>query len=87
MKATIDLPEDLYRRVKAKSALQGRAVREVTAELYQKWLDDGTAAQPAASGKWLKSLMRRSIPADLPGQTAREILEEGRNRLELRRRP
>jgi hypothetical protein len=29
MKATIEVPDDLYRRVKAKSALEGRAVREV----------------------------------------------------------
>lgn len=33
MKATIDLPEDLYRQVKAKSALEGRSIRGVTAEL------------------------------------------------------
>ena len=39
MKATIDVPDDLYRKVKAKTALQGRAVREVTIELYQRWLE------------------------------------------------
>ena len=35
MKVTIDVPDELYRRVKAKAALQGRTIREVTAELYQ----------------------------------------------------
>lgn len=33
MKATIEVPDALYRRVKAKTALQGRAIREVTIEL------------------------------------------------------
>ena len=35
MKATIEIPDELYRQVKAKSALEGRAIREVTIELYQ----------------------------------------------------
>lgn len=35
MKATIEIPDDLYRQVKAKSALEGRAVREVTEELLR----------------------------------------------------
>jgi hypothetical protein len=30
MKATIDIPDALYRRVKARAPLDGRAVREVT---------------------------------------------------------
>lgn len=38
MKATIEIPDDLYRQVKAKSALEGRAVREVTEELYRRYV-------------------------------------------------
>lgn len=34
MKATIEVPNDLYRRLKAKSALEGRAIREVALELF-----------------------------------------------------
>jgi len=49
MKTTIDMPDDLYRRVKAKSALEGRTVREVTADLYRVWLQ-GTAEVPAGDG-------------------------------------
>ncbi len=30
MKATIEIPDELYRQVKAVSALQGRTIREVT---------------------------------------------------------
>ena len=39
MKATIDIPDDLYRRVKAKSAMQAQTVREVTVTLYRHWLE------------------------------------------------
>jgi hypothetical protein len=35
MKVTIEVPEDLYRQVKAKSALEGRPVREVAEELFR----------------------------------------------------
>ncbi len=38
MKATIDIPDAMYRQVKAHAALRGRAVREVTIELYERWL-------------------------------------------------
>jgi len=45
MKATLDLPDDLYRRVKARSAMEGRPVRSVAVQLFQNWLD----APPSAS--------------------------------------
>ena len=38
MKATFDLPDDLYRSAKARSALEGRPLRSVVVELFQKWL-------------------------------------------------
>jgi len=50
MKATIDVPDELYRQVKAKSALQGKAIREVTVALYQRWLEqDLEPSKPPAS--------------------------------------
>ena len=86
MKTTIDGPDDLYRQVKAKSALEGRAVREVTIELYRRWLSDAAAA--ASGAKREESLQAWFAAADdamkyaPPGPTAREILTENRNRLE-----
>src|SRR5438445_12989153 len=53
MKATVDIPVDLYRQVKAKSALQGRRVREVTVELFRQWIgatDRGGAEASIESG-------------------------------------
>ena len=38
MKATMQIPDEMYREVKAKSALQGRSVRSVTIMLYTSWL-------------------------------------------------
>ncbi len=42
MKATVEIPDELYRQVKAKSALEGRAVREVTEELYRGYVSGPT---------------------------------------------
>ncbi|MFA5044154.1 MAG: hypothetical protein WC381_08130 [Kiritimatiellia bacterium] len=54
MKATIDIPDDLYRRVKAKSAMQGQPVREVAVTLFQGWIgeagEEPTAAPVLAMG-------------------------------------
>jgi hypothetical protein len=73
MKATIDVPDALYRRVKARAALDGRAVREVTIELYEQWLVDretpGSDADASLSGvEWLagwqeigREVQRKSI--------------------------
>ena len=86
MKTTIDIPDDLYRKVKAKSALEGRAVREVTIELYREWVEDNP--QPDSVDTKLQRLEAWFKMADdaiknaPPGPTAREILEEDRNRLE-----
>jgi hypothetical protein len=38
MKATFDLPDDLYRLAKARSAMEGRPLRSVVVELFQNWL-------------------------------------------------
>jgi len=69
MKATIDLPDDLYRRVKARSAMEGRPVRAVAVELFQNWLDAPTPLPPVptdltqaelAAAPWL-SITRRYV--------------------------
>lgn len=86
MKVTIEIPEPLYRKVKAKSALLGHSVREVTTDLYQQWLGDAHPADENASPEaWLESWLAdaeaaaRSAPA---GPSARQILDEDRHRLE-----
>lgn len=85
MKATINIPDDLYRRVKAKSALAGRAVREVTIELYQQWLAADERVPRESAQDWLQSWLGRAdeLMQEAPsGPTAREILEADRGRLD-----
>jgi len=85
MKATIEIPDDLYRKVKAKSALQGRPVRAVTVELFQRWLEEDTPIARISREEGLEAWLRlgaevsRNAP---PGPTATEILEADRSRLE-----
>jgi len=50
MKTSIDLPDDLYRRVKARSAMEGRSVREVATSLFQRWVESGQDASRGESG-------------------------------------
>ena len=84
MKATIDVPDDVYRPVKAKAALEGRAVREVTIELYRRWLREERGPERSPR-EWVEDWLqlgdelRRDAPAV---STAREILDEDRNRPE-----
>jgi hypothetical protein len=87
MKATIEIPDDLYRRVKAKSALQGRPIREVTIALYQAWLTEEQLAAAPTPEQWLEEWLRAADEylQDAPaGPSARELLNEERNRLEAR---
>ena len=86
MKATIDIPDDLYRQVKAEAALRGVTVREVTTRLYRRWLNEGerggTRETPMA---WLRSWLQSADDAmgrAPAGRSAREELEADRNRLE-----
>jgi hypothetical protein len=85
MKATIDIPDDLYRRVKANTALKGRTVRDVTIELFRNWVQEPgstTQATGESAVSWVDQILAHAVPADRPGPTVREILEEERNRLE-----
>ena len=47
MKATFEIPDELYRKVKAKSALEGRSVRTVAVELFRNWLGEPPAPNTA----------------------------------------
>ena len=85
MKATIDVPDGLYRRVKARSALEGLSVRDVTVLLFERWLDESPGLAeaiaeldgPAAADTWLKrweAIGQRVADAAQDPRTTREIL-------------
>jgi len=104
MTATIDVPDELYRKVRAKSAREGRSVHAVAVELFQRWLSEGGASDglpvhgqseengslqsPKRSAQeWLVESFRLADEAaknSTSGPSAREILEQDRNRLERR---
>lgn len=48
MKATIELPDELYRKVKARSALEGRSVRQVAEMLFRGWVEERATTLPPA---------------------------------------
>jgi hypothetical protein len=90
MKATINIPDELYRQVKARSALEGRTVREVTTELYRRWLEEEPAGpisgSPDADGgdaaaAWLagwEEMGRRIARNPKDPRSTREILLDDR---------
>ena len=85
MKTTIDIPDDLYRQVKARSALEGRAIREVTIELYRRWLTEIRRRTPEEPENWLDGWLKMADDAmsgASPGPSARELLEDDRGRLD-----
>lgn len=89
MKTTIDVPDDLYRRVKTRAASLGIPVREVTIDLYQRWLGEAEAsATPARSSQeWLDEwlIMGAALVSDGDGgPTAHNIITEDRGRLDRR---
>lgn len=49
MKATFQIPDDLYREVKAETAKDGRTVREVTISLFEQWLRQKKQPAPHAT--------------------------------------
>lgn len=49
MKATFQIPDDLYREVKAQTARDGRTVRDVAISLFEQWLRQKKQPEPHAS--------------------------------------
>jgi hypothetical protein len=90
MKATIVVPDALYRQVKARSALEGRSIREVTVELFERWLAETPGPttlddtdRPTAATAWVErwtAIGNRVAASDTSERTTREILAADRGR-------
>lgn len=50
MRTTLDLPDDLFRRLKAHAALRGKTLREVFLDLTQRELTAANSDLPQAAG-------------------------------------
>ena len=96
MKATIEVPDELYRRVKAKSAIEGQPVREVVMRLFQGWLGE-EAEMPAdreglAGGRpapaWFGAARKYARRVNRHDMTSvRRSIVRGRAREDSRRSP
>ena len=88
MKATINIPDQLYRRIKAHSAMSGRSVRELTIEMYERILAESPPPTLSTSGSsaadaWLEAWERvgdKIATAAVDQRTTREILVTDRGR-------
>jgi hypothetical protein len=97
MKTTMEIPDELYRKLKARSAAQGKTVREVVVNLVQEWLKDskkgGTVTvEPNADAtheedktaelrRWLDIALAWDDEAP-PGPSAMHHIREDRDRLD-----
>jgi len=97
MKTTMEIPDELYRKLKARSAAQGKTVREVVVNLVQDWLKDskkgGTGTmerdteeaheedKTAELRRWLDEAAEIDAAAP-PGPSALEHLMSDRRRLD-----
>jgi plasmid stability protein len=85
MKATIDIPDDLYRKLSARSTEQGRSVDAVAIDLLRRGLEEDVSVSTTSTlggmEAWL-ALGRELSRNAPPGPTGTEILEADRNRLE-----
>jgi len=81
---TITMPEDLHRQVKAKAALDGISIQEITNKLYEAWLTDKVLFNTNTKQDfetWLrkdKELIAEIAKLSTDKRLAREILNEGR---------
>jgi hypothetical protein len=93
MKTTIELPDELMIEVKVMAARERRKLGEFVTELVRTGIEHRhkqtlpDEAQRRAAEQWLEEWLKlgeETLKDAPPGPTAREILEEGRNRLEPR---
>jgi len=78
MKATFQLPDELYREVKAATARDGRTVREVTISLFERWLRERNQPdKPASAVDWrnFKAPLAHLVPAAVTDHSMTTIRE------------
>ena len=61
MKATIEIPDDIYRQVKSRTALEGLSLRSVAIDLFQRWLSS-SSSQPTSTSSQLTSAELAASP-------------------------
>jgi hypothetical protein len=78
MKATFQIPDELYREVKAETAREGKTLREVAIGLFEQWLrQKKQSSNPTTSVDWLSfhPPLAKLVPAD-PTDHGMEAMRE-----------
>jgi hypothetical protein len=95
MKTTMDIPDSVYRRLKAQSAAKGLAVREVLLQLIDQWLvnDESAPGQAVSVAEVITTQERAArlrafldetadLIANTTGPALGQLLQQGRDRVE-----
>lgn len=78
MKATFQIPDELYREVKAETAREGRTLREVTIGLFEQWLSEKqrqTSSRAAVDWHSFQPPLAELVSASL-GDSGMEAMSE-----------
>lgn len=77
MKATFSIPDELYREVKARSALEGRPVRELVITLFRQWLGHTVNDSETDSDHWehFEPPLRRLVHKTVSSHSMESIRE------------
>lgn len=78
MKATFQIPDELYREVKAETAREGRTLRDVTISLFEQWLRDRKQpVKPPLSVDWrnFKAPLAHLVPENVSDHSMEAIRE------------
>ncbi len=84
MKATFQIPDELYREMKAEVAREGRTMREVTIQLFQQWLvarKGGLGNRPRVDWREFPSPLATSVSTEVTDHSMgaiRSSIEKGR---------
>jgi hypothetical protein len=46
MKTTVEIPDELYRKLKAKAALQGKKLKAIAISLFEQWVSEAEEEPP-----------------------------------------
>lgn len=49
MKTTMDIPDELYRSLKARAAIEGKTIREVAVNLFRGWVEEVAPDKPPSA--------------------------------------
>lgn len=56
MKTTLEMPDDLFRKAKAKAALRGQSLKDLITDAVRRELEDAPSASPQSTERFWREL-------------------------------